>query len=332
MVFPEFSRDCKGTTKNGFRKHFIRFFNNFVRLEFNTMDVDLLSKMVKELILDCDEVALPGVGTFVAELVPASFSDRGYTINPPYRRLFFRQRVDEDRLLADFYLRTNGLQADSPEGKVALQGLQEFLNEMKEMLKDKKTIVFPGLGRLRATRENNFFFIPDEDLDIYPAGYGLEPISLKTHEETPEEVSAAVAGLASIIDEPAPDSPAEAEPDESAEPITEAAGTDETVEPESSETAEEVAEAETITEEPSETGAAGTGEAEMTETAAVAAEAETVAEEKEVKKGRFWLWLLLSMGALLVLFLLALMILGRVAPDFVDKFLYSTDELRIIRY
>ena len=45
------------------------------------MDIDLLSKMVKELILDNDEVSLPGVGSFVAELVPSSFSDKGYTIN-----------------------------------------------------------------------------------------------------------------------------------------------------------------------------------------------------------------------------------------------------------
>ena len=56
------------------------------------MDIDLLSKMVKELILDKDEVELPGVGTFVAETVPATFSDKGYTINPPYRKLSFRQR------------------------------------------------------------------------------------------------------------------------------------------------------------------------------------------------------------------------------------------------
>ena len=46
------------------------------------MDIDLLAKMVKEAILDHDVVTLPGVGCFVAELVPSSFSDKGYTINP----------------------------------------------------------------------------------------------------------------------------------------------------------------------------------------------------------------------------------------------------------
>lgn len=305
------------------------------------MDVDLLSKMVKELILDCDEVALPGVGTFVAELVPASFSDRGYTINPPYRRLFFRQRVDNEGLLSDFYLKTNGLKADSPEGKVALQGLQDFLDEMKEMLKDKKTIVFPGLGRLRATRENNFFFIPDEDLDIYPAGYGLEPISLKTHEETPEEVSAAVAGLASIIDEPvtAPDSPAE----ESGHPAV-ASGTEgedvqeiETV-PDSPDVASEckttedhepIAGTEGVTESDALPEAAPETVPEVATETAHENVQETVTEKKG---GKAWIWIIAGIVAVAALFLLALMILGRVAPDFVDRFLYSADELRIINY
>ena len=159
------------------------------------MDIDLLAKMVKELILDKDEVSLPGVGTFVAEMVPAVFSDRGYTINPPYRRLYFRQRTEAtDTTLADLYAASNGLGQDQ-----ALQILTDFLAEMKEVLKAKKTIVFPGLGRLRATRENNFFFVADGDLDIWPAGYGLEPISLKTHEETEEEVSSVVENLRSII-------------------------------------------------------------------------------------------------------------------------------------
>ena len=50
------------------------------------MDIDLLAKMVKEVVMDHDVVTLPGVGSFVAELVPATFADRGYTILPPYRR------------------------------------------------------------------------------------------------------------------------------------------------------------------------------------------------------------------------------------------------------
>ncbi len=159
------------------------------------MDIDLLSKMVKELILDNDEVSLPGVGSFVAELVPSSFSDKGYTINPPYKRLSFRKKADaSDNVLIDFYAKSNNVDKETAS-KIVI----DFLSEMQKVLELRKSIVFPGLGKLRATKENIFFFVADEDLDIYPEGFGLEPISLKTHEETPAEVSATIAALQGIL-------------------------------------------------------------------------------------------------------------------------------------
>ena len=162
------------------------------------MDIDLLSRMVKELILERDKVVLPGLGTFVAEVVPASFSDNGYTINPPYRKLYFRSRLEDDSSLVKLYSTSNNIGEDLAENI-----LTDFLQELRQVLKEKKLVVFPGLGRLRATKENNFFFVPDEDLDIYPEGFGLQPISMKTHVETREEVAQTMENLKSIIDSPA---------------------------------------------------------------------------------------------------------------------------------
>ena len=161
------------------------------------MDIDLFAGIVKDLILDNDEVTLPGLGTFVSELMPSAFSDKGYTINPPYRRLSFRQRWDDsDILLVDFYSKTNGVSSEQA-GMI----IGEFVSGLKETLQAKKLVVLPGLGRLRATKENTFFFIADEDLEIYPYGIGLEPVSLKTHEETPEEIEAAVTGLKEALEQ-----------------------------------------------------------------------------------------------------------------------------------
>ena len=177
------------------------------------MDIDLLSKMVKELILDNDRVVLPGLGCFVAELVPSTFSDKGYTINPPYRRLYFRSKPDEGDELVKFYAQSNNVTLEMADRIVT-----DFVAELKSVLHLKKTVVFPGLGRLRATKENNVFFVADEDLDIYPDGFGLEPISLKTNQETPEEVSAAVEGLKSILEEAAPQPEPAPEPTPEPEP------------------------------------------------------------------------------------------------------------------
>lgn len=367
------------------------------------MDIDLLSKMVRETILDHDAVTLPGIGSFMAEIVPSQFSDKGYTIHPPYRRLYFSRREEGDSLLSDLYAASNGIPDASAQRIVA-----EFLSELKEVLKEKKTVVFPGLGRLRATRENNFFFVADEDLDIYPAGFGLKPVSLKTHQETEEEVAEAVAGLASILldDEPGAASPvaaelvatgpAQTEPvavePAAAEPIAtepvaaeaamrEPAQTEPiaaepvatepvAAEPALAEPAEtEPVTAKTVAAEPAETEpvAAEPVAAESVETEPVAAEpaltepaateaspakqapapaapakpapAEPVdpwegirnVERKPVRLGKRLLVVLGVLLAVVLVLLIAYMVLSRVAPQWVDRFLYSAEDLELVR-
>lgn len=169
----------------------------------------MLSKMVKELILDSDEVVLPGLGAFRAEIVPASFSDKGYTINPPYRRMFFRSKPDQGDSLALFYASSNNVSVE-----VASRIIRDFVSDLRSVLYERKTVILPGLGRLRATKENNVFFVADENLDIYPEGFALEAISLKNHVQTREEVSAAVQGLADMLDIKAPQEASQEEPQE----------------------------------------------------------------------------------------------------------------------
>ena len=113
--------------------------------------------MVAELIVKNDSVGLPGMGSFVAEIVPASFSDRGYSITPPYRKLSFRGGYPTDSLLVDYYAKSNG--TDKEEARSTIT---DYVIQMKSVLKERKTIIFPGLGKLRATKDNTFFFVPDE--------------------------------------------------------------------------------------------------------------------------------------------------------------------------
>ena len=284
------------------------------------MDIDLLAKMVKEAILDNDAVTLPGVGCFVAELVPSTFSDKGYTINPPYRRLSFSPKQGTDTILADLYARDNG----EVDAAMAVRILTEFLAELKEVLKVKKTIVFPGLGRLRATRENHFFFVADEDLDIYPEGLGLAPLSLKTHVETPEEVATAVAGLADLIAEPVAE---EVEPVPELEPAPEPEP-----EPEPKPKPEPVPEPEPVVEEIPDQVGNDEEEKVGNDEEKVEPVPEPVEGPKPVKKSRKWLKVLLIVLAVLVGLLILFAILGRVAPGLLDPLLYSKEELEILRY
>lgn len=291
------------------------------------MDIDLLSKMVKELILDNDRVVLPGLGSFVAEIVPSSFSDKGYTINPPYRRLYFRSKPDQGSELADFY--ASGNQIDPV---VAAKIIGDFVAELKSVLHSKKVVVFPGLGRLRATKENNIFFIADADLDIYPAGFGLEPISLKTHQETPEEVSAAVVGLRSLL----ADTPAQPELTHNQEEEQELADVQHVMQQDDSllphdENVDAGSEEIPVEAEP---------ESEpqpqpepLVEQATEASLKQTVQDEKPLQKtsGRkIFIVTICVVLAVLAVLLIAWAIVGRMCPEFVDRFLYTPEELEIL--
>ena len=278
------------------------------------MDIDLLSKMVKELILVNDRVTLPGVGAFVAEMVPASFTDRGYTINPPYRRLVFRQGVsqEKDHLLADMYASANNIDREMAE-----KLLREFLKGMVEELRKRKMLVFTGLGRLRATRENNFFFICDENLDIFPEGMGLEAVSLKSHSKPKEldfsEVDAVVNSPAESPAEPAAESPTEPAAESPAEPSAEPAA-ESPAEPAADSPAESPAEPRWWL-----------GETEPEE------EAEQHASIW--KKG--WFVAVFSICCLLLLAALAFalfLLLARTQPELIDSLLYTEEELEILNH
>ena len=282
------------------------------------MDIDLLSKMVKELILVNDRVTLPGVGAFVAEMVPASFTDRGYTINPPYRRLVFRQGVsqEKDHLLADMYASANNIDREMAE-----KLLREFLKGMVEELRKRKMLVFTGLGRLRATRENNFFFICDENLDIFPEGMGLEAVSLKSHSKPKELDFSEVDAVVNSPAEPSAESPAEPAAESPAEPSAEPAA-----------------------ESPAEPAAESPAEPAADSPAESPAEprwwlGETEPEEEDEQHGSIWKkgWFVAVFSICCLLLLAALafalfLLLARTQPELIDSLLYTEEELEILNH
>ena len=302
------------------------------------MDIELLSRMVAELIVKNDSVGLPGMGSFVAEIVPASFSDRGYSITPPYRKLSFRGGYPTDSLLVDYYAKSNG--TDKEEARSTIT---DYVIQMKSVLKERKTIIFPGLGKLRATKDNTFFFVPDENLDIYPDGITLQPISLKTHSVSSEELARAVSSISELIaaqpkpaettqlsdsqdtaevDQPAADQPA-------ADPQPEVA-----VQPGPS---EQPVQAEQPAADPQPEVAVQPGPSEQPVPSDQPAQAEQPAattidpEPDNGKSKRWWIWPLVVLG-LVIVALAVFMILGRTAPDLIDPLLYTPEELRIINY
>ncbi len=306
------------------------------------MDIDLLSKMVKELILDNDKVCLPGLGCFVAEVVPSVFSDRGYTINPPYRRLSFRTNVPEDGLLADFYAKANGI-----ESSVADRILRDFISELKSILTVRKNVVFPGLGRMRATRENNFFFVADEDLEIFPEGFALEPVSLKTHQASREDLASAAGELKPMIDA------ASASSADSAAPVDSASSADSAA-PAASAGSDLEDDASAVSgsdsEAPAEDAGASGDRAAVSEDepeifrdnseSAVSEDnpgtsedsSAPVADKKKRGAGRIVLTAAGIAAGIAVLLLVVYLLLAYLCPDFINSILYDAEELEVLKY
>ena len=277
------------------------------------MNIDLLSQMVYDLILEHDSLSLPGVGCFVAEIVPATFTDRGYTINPPYRKLSFRSSGPSDTLLVDLYAASNNVSAE-----VARKVLVDFLAEMKTLLYAKKNVVFPGLGRLRATRENNIFFVADEGLDIFPEGFALEPLSLKARKETPEEISRSVEKLEGILNGEEPVAQTVTEAEEAAiEVVADETPVDETP-------VDETPVDETPVPEPIEP------EILVQEKAEEKAPVKAVSQTRKIWKG---IGISVAVAvALAAIFIGGFVILAHLNPTFVDSLLYTPEELQVINW
>ncbi len=138
------------------------------------METGFLADIIKEVLVRGDVACLPGLGAFIAEQVPAYFSDKGFTINPPYLKPVFDERVKDDMTLVDFYAENNGLSRSRAQDIV----LQEVAAVRKE-LATERIVLLPGLGYFRMPHDGRIIFIVEEGLQIFPHCDLLEPVSLR---------------------------------------------------------------------------------------------------------------------------------------------------------
>ena len=139
------------------------------------MDINLFSKILRELILEHDRVSLPGMGSFIAEMAPSVLSDRALVIHPPFRRILFRtSEIWNDGLLEERYAKERGVSEE-----IAKHEISEFIKRLKIDLNTNKTYKIPDFGSMRATEQNDYFFVADKELFNYIEGFGLEPINIR---------------------------------------------------------------------------------------------------------------------------------------------------------
>lgn len=255
-------------------------------------DVDIFAACLKELLLENDTVTVPGLGSFITRLMPASFSDRGRTINPPYRKLSFRASE-----LGDADVFTDRLAACLSDGSDPAAWLQSFVKEFKEELEKTKRVDLASLGAMRATAQNDYFFVASDDLDIYPEGLGLEAVTIKSSQPMEEE--------------PVTEPESEAEQDTEAEP-----------EPQT----------EPVLAPAAESAPAPVPEAQPASQPVKTAEAPA---DKPRRKLQWWAIALIVLAAVILLLILSVIFKdilpwGDAVDNFINHLLYSEEELRIL--
>ena len=255
------------------------------------MEINLFSKCIKELIVENDRVDVPYLGSFTAELMPATYSDRQTTIHPPYRKMSFHKgevSLAEGRLLLDKVRRELGVNLDQ-----AGVELGWCLSRLNSELEGRKRCPLPGLGMMRANARNEFFFVPDDDLDIWPDGIGFEPIAIKMpKEEMPDQVGHDDQ-TETIVETP--------------EPVVEEAG----------EAADGFSECEHFSSEQDEKPE----------------QRSEIPEEARVKKPLHWGWIvLIVLAVLLVLFIAASYLFTEQMSPILDRLLYSKEELELLQW
>ena len=294
-----------------------------MRSDILLMDIQQLSTMVRDLVLQQDKVVVPGLGVFCAELVPASFSDRGYTLNPPYRKLSFEAegpsavpRQEDSRYL---------VKAEAAE-------LQQCIASLRSELQSSKCVELPLLGKLRLTTSGELYFIADPDLDIYPDAFGLHPVSMKNHDPQISEAALSALDIDTPMIEPTPQ-PESAQPAPQSEapqapapqPAPEASPqTPATEQPAAEQPAGPAPEAPKRVDEPAVEPQAP---AEAPQTSIPE---ENTMQEDTAKKKHPALKVIGIVILVLMLAMIAFRLLALIAPDFIDSILYTEEELRLL--
>ena len=256
------------------------------------MEITLFSKCIKDLIVENDRVDVPYLGTFTAEMMPAAYSDRQTTIHPPYRKMSFHKgevSLSEGRPLLNKVMREAGVSLEQ-----AGVELGWCLSRLSSELEGSKICRLPGLGVLRANARNEFFFVPADDLDIWPDGIGFEPISIKL----PKEEIPGQAGNDEVV---------QAGNDVQASGVVDGFSDREHFSCERDEKPEQRSEA------PDQAGNDGT------------------AEVRHRKKLQPWVIVLIVLAALVALFIAASYLFTDFMSPVLDRLLYNKEELELLR-
>jgi hypothetical protein len=133
-----------------------------------------ISLYITELLSGHDCVIIPGLGAFVATSGTAQIDENQEIIHPPSREISFDSKVkNDDGLLVAYVASGEGIPLAE-----ARKHVEQFREDIQYRLEKGDSVVFPELGTLVLTEENQVRFHGEPGMNFLPGSYGLKSVSL----------------------------------------------------------------------------------------------------------------------------------------------------------
>jgi len=153
--------------------------------EDKLMNLNLVSQILKKIILERGKVSIPMMGSLEAEDVPAGFAQGGSIIIPPSRKIVFNSfDVSNDGLLESEYAAASGITLEESKKEVA-----DFINSVKISLIDESDFLIPGLGKIVFGEDFRYGFEEDESLNLSPDSFGLGSFEVEKNNDNVAELA-----------------------------------------------------------------------------------------------------------------------------------------------
>ena len=282
------------------------------------MDTTLLSRLFREIVLRDGELILPFMGCIKLEDVPASFSEGGLVVTPPSKKLYF----DNYSLSSNDILINEYAKAREVSRMAAKKALYGEIDQIRQEAEKTGRYTLEGFGTFRFDKEEGYTIETDPGFMISSETFGLQTIDLRD-DKTKEEEKAAeekrTAEKKKIEEEKAAEEKRIAEKKIEEEKAAEEKRIAEQKRIEEEKAAEEkrIAEQKRIEEE------------KVAEKKSE--EKKDKVEKKKSRTSKVLLWIVLVVAVLVILVLLILIFKEELRP-WLEKILYSKEELEILKY
>jgi len=137
------------------------------------MDNSTIASLLKELIIECNRVSLPCLGSFLSGYSPAVISDE--FIHPPSKSIVFHQNeIWNDEKLEKLIAQKNNISIGVAKEKLAF-----WIDDVCVLLATGEKVNLPGLGELYVSSQSKLMFDQLSD-NLLSESFGLEPIVIET--------------------------------------------------------------------------------------------------------------------------------------------------------